>query len=235
MVEKLKQIKNPVTGCLLLLCIPIIVILGAVIFREKYYAWISLCVAVITCLPLFYCFERKESSSKELIVIAVMVALSVAGRFIFAWLPGFKPVTAMTIIAAVWLGKEAGFAVGSFTAVISNFYFGQGPWTPFQMFAWGVLGFIAGLLSKQLQKRKITLYIFGAFSGILFSFVMDIWTTVWAEGDFRISRYIAILVSSLPVTIEYAVSNVIFLLILAKPIAEKLDRIKKKYGLFLTN
>lgn len=224
--------KNPLTLIILLLLIPAVVILGAVVFKEKHYAWISLCVALLSCIPLFYSFERKESSSKELTVLAAIIAISSVGRFIFAWLPGFKPITAITIIAAIWLGYEAGFVVGSLSAVISNLYFGQGPWTPFQMLAWGLLGFLAGLLSKPLQKNKILLCVSGLLAGILYSLTMDIWTTIWADGTFNLLRYKAVIISSLPITAEYAVSNAVFLLLLSKPIGEKLERIKKKYGLF---
>lgn len=228
----MKNSKALITSGILLLAVPLTVTAGAVIFKEKYYAWISLCVAVLSCLPLFYAFERRESSSKELSVLAVMTAISAAGRFIFAWLPGFKPITAVTVIVAISLGKEAGFAVGSLSAVISNFYFGQGPWTPFQMLAWGLLGFIAGIIAKPLKKSRVLLCVFGALAGVLYSLIMDVWTTLWADGAFNVSRYIASVTAALPVTAEYAVSNVIFLLLLAGPIGEKLERIKKKYGLF---
>ncbi|MBQ6823224.1 MAG: ECF transporter S component [Clostridia bacterium] len=224
--------KNVVTTLLLVLIVPAAAVGGGILFREKYAGWVALCVAVLSCLPLFYSFERKEASSKELTVLAVLIALSAAGRLIFAWLPGFKPITALTVIAALWLGKEAGFAVGALAAVLSNFYFGQGPWTPFQMFAWGMLGFLAGLLAKPLKKSKILLCLFGVAAGLLYSATMDIWVTVWEQGGFNLPRYGAALLTSLPLTAEYAVSNVIFLLLLTKPIGEKLERIKIKYGLF---
>lgn len=226
--------RDGITLCLLLLLIPSVVVVGALLFREKYYAWISLCVAVISVIPLFYAFERRESSGKELTVLAVLIAISAAGRFIFAWLPGFKPVTAITVVVAVWLGKEAGFVVGALSAVVSNMYFGQGPWTPFQMFAWGLLGLLAGLLAKPLQKHRAMLCVFGALAGVLFSLTMDVWTTLWADNTFQLSRYGASIVAALPITAEYALSNVIFLLLLAKPIGEKLTRIKRKYGLFVS-
>ena len=233
MNDRFQKIKSPLTCILLLVVIPVIVILGAAVFRAKYYAYLSLCVAVISCIPIFYCFERKEASSKELIVLAVMTAVSVVGRFVFAWLPGFKPVTAITVITAIYLGREAGFLVGSLSAVLSNMYFGQGPWTPFQMFAWGFLGFLAGALAKPLKQNRVFLCLYGALSGLLFSAVMDIWTTLWAGGDFALSRYFTVMASALPFTVEYAVSNVIFLWLLAKPIGEKLERMQKKYGLFM--
>lgn len=225
--------KKSVIYLILLLLIPATVLLGAVVFREKHYAWISFCVAAFSCVPLWICFERKESTAKELAVLAVMIALSSVGRFAFAWLPGIKPVTAVTVIAAIWLGKEAGFAVGSLSAVVSDFYFGQGPWTPFQMFAWGLIGFLAGCLAAPLKKNKAVLCGFGALSGVLFSLIMDVWTVLWTDGQFRLPRYIATVLTALPVTAEYAVSNLIFLLLLAKPIGEKLERLIQKYGLFV--
>lgn len=226
------SLRKGLTAVLLLLFIPLIVLGGALLFQEKHYAWIALCVAVLSCLPLFFCFEHKASAAKELTVLAVLVAVSAAGRFAFAWVPGFKPVTAVTVIAAMYLGREAGFVVGSLSAVVSNFYFGQGPWTPFQMFAWGFLGFLAGVLADPLKRRKVWMCLYGVLAGVLFSAVMDVWTTLWADGTFRLARYLASCISALPFTVEYAVSNVAFLLLLAKPIGEKLERIKRKYGLF---
>lgn len=235
--QQMKRFKGSVTLALLLLVIPAVVVLGAMVFKEKYYAWIALCIAAVSCVPLFYCFERKESSAKELTVIAVMIALSCAGRFIFAWLPAFKPVTALTVIAAVYLGKEAGFAIGSLSAVVSNFYFGQGPWTPFQMFAWGLIGFLAGLFAKQVQKSKAFKWVFfvvyGIFAGVFYSLAMDVWTTLWADGGFNLPRYIAAVATSMPTMVMYAISNIVFLPALSAPIGSILGRIKKKYGLFL--
>ena len=161
-----------------------------------------------------------------------MTALSVAGRFVFAPIPFFKPVTAIVIITAIYLGAEAGFITGAFSAVVSNFYFGQGPWTPFQMFAWGLIGFLAGLLAKRLLESKVLLIIFGALSGVAFSFIMDVWTTLWADGTFNIARFIASITTAAPFTVVYMVSNVIFLLLLTKPIGRKLQRLKTKYGIF---
>lgn len=231
-MSETSSVRKGIAYGLLMVLIPVVVVGGALLFQEKHYAWIALCVAVLSCLPLFLCFEHRESTAKELIILAVLVTISAVGRFIFAWVPGFKPVTAITVIAAIYLGREAGFVVGALSAVVSNFYFGQGPWTPFQMFAWGFLGFLAGVLAQPLKRRKIWMCLYGVLAGILFSAIMDVWTTLWADGTFNITRYLAACISAIPFTIEYAVSNVIFLLLLAKPIGEKLERIKRKYGLF---
>lgn len=229
----MEKIKKYATLLILLILIPFVAIIGAVVFKEKYYAFISLFVAILALLPLFYSFHKKQNSSKELVVVAVMVALSVVGRFVFAFVPGFKPVTAITIIAAIYLGREAGFAVGAMSAVISNFYFGQGPFTPFQMFAWGLIGFLAGVLSKWLQKNKAVLCVFSGIAGVLYSTFMDVFTTLWLDGGFNLNRYLTSVITALPVTVEYVVSNIIFILLLTKPIGTKLNRIKTKYGLFV--
>lgn len=216
---------------ILCLLIPAVVLCGMFLFPAKQYAWVSLCVALLSCLPVFLRFERKSVSTKRLILIASMTALSVLGRILFTPIPGFKPVTAMVVITALYFGGEVGFLTGSLCALISNFWFGQGPWTPFQMFSWGLLGLLAGLLADPLKRSKILLAVYGAVSGALYSALMDVWTVLLADGYFNLSRYAATLVSSLPFTAIYAVSNLIFLLLFSKPIGKILERIQTKYGL----
>lgn len=213
------------------LAIPAVIGLGAAVFESRRYAFVSLAVALLACVPFFLSFERCAQATGKLILIAVMTALSVVGRIVFGVLPGFKPVTAMVVITAMYMGSEAGFLTGALTAVISNFYFAQGPWTPFQMFTWGIIGFAAGLLSNGLQNSRLLLVVYGAFAGAFFSMIMDLWTALWWDGGFSWARYAALLASSAYFTVVYAVSNVIFLLILAKPIGEKLARVIEKYGL----
>ena len=223
--------KRKLSYFICLFLIPLIVIGGAQIFKDKQYAWISLCVVILSCLPFFIAFEHKKSNVKTLIIISVMIALSVVGRVLFTPIPGFKPVTAMVVITAIYFGSEAGFMTGALSALISNFFFGQGPWTPFQMFTWGIIGFIAGILASPIKKSKIMLSLYGIFSGVLFSLLMDIWTVIWADGYFNITRYLAAIVTSAQFTIIYAVSNLVFLLIFAKPIGKILNRIKTKYDI----
>lgn len=223
--------KKRLSYIILCLIVPAVVLGGALLFKEKQYAWISLCVTVLSCVPFFLHFEHSENDVRKLILIAVMVAISVIGRFIFAPIPGFKPVTAMVVITAMYFGGEAGFMTGALSAVISNFYFGQGPWTPFQMFSWGIVGFLAGVIADPLKKSKIVLVVYAVVSGVLYSLLMDVWTVLWADGYFNISRYAAAIISAVQFTVIYAVSNVIFLLVFSKPIGKILERIKDKYRL----
>ncbi len=225
------KVKKIVSYVIMAVFIPIVIILGSLIFKDKQYSFICVSVAILSCIPFFISFEGREHSSTKLIIIAVMTALSIAGRLLFSMVPGFKPVTAMVIITAMYFGSEAGFMTGAMTALISNFYFGQGYWTPLQMFTWGIIGLISGLLAKQLKKNIVFLLIFGGFAGVLFSVLMDLWSVFWFDGGFNLSRFIANIISSAQFTIIYAVSNIVFLLLLAKPIGTKLQRIKEKYGI----
>lgn len=221
---------------LLFVAIPAVLLMGIVLFNDGKYQIISMIVVILACIPFFLSFEKRRPDAREILVIAVMSAISVAGRAAFAWVPAFKPVTAFTAITGFKLGPEAGFLTGAVSAIASNILFGQGPWTPFQMFTWGILGYIAGLLGKtKWMDTKIGLILYGIFAGVLFSFIMDIWTVMSYGGAFSWARYIAAAGTALPFTITYALSNVVFLLLLTKPIGDKLERIKKKYGIMQPN
>lgn len=209
--------------------VPLCIALGMLAFGEKAYLAVSICIALLSCLPFFIAFEKKRDNVGLSVILAAMTALSVLGRFAFAAVPHFKPVSAIVIIAGIYLGAQSGFLCGALSAILSNIIFGQGPWTPFQMLAWGLIGVFAAMLSKALKKSRLALAVFGAFSGIFYSLIMDIWTVVWWE-EFSISRYLAVVLSSSVVTLIYAVSNVIFLLLLARPIGSKLGRAIKKFG-----
>lgn len=209
------------------IAVPLLVIAGAVIFDEKRHLIISFGIALLALILFSTGFERKEFGSRRMVIAAVMTALCIVGRFI----PFFKPVTALTVITAIYLGGESGFLVGALAALLSNFYFGQGPWTPFQMLAWGLIGLIAGFLANPLKKHRWLLILFGVLSGMAYSFVMDMWTVLWYDGGFRIELYLSAIVTALPHTVMYSVSNFIFLWFMAKPFGDKLERIKIKYGI----
>ena len=216
---------------ILLLSIPVCVLLGFTVFSDKSYAYLSLVIVVFALAALFLSFEKKENSARQLIVIAIMCVLSIVGRLVFAVIPSFKPVTAIIILLSMYFGGEAGFICGAMTALISNFYFGQGPWTPYQMLAWGLVGLFAGLLAPLLRRNLIITCVYGALAGVIFSLIMDIQTAMWYTNEFNLAVYATKIGTSLPFTIIYAVSNVIFLLVLAKPIGKKIERLKIKYGI----
>lgn len=207
--------------------IPLLVICGAFVFEERRHLIVSTGVALLALLLFATGYEKKPSGSRRMIIVAVMTALCIVGRFI----PLFKPVTALTLITAIYLGGESGFLVGALAALLSNFYFGQGPWTPFQMLAWGMVGLIAGFAANPLKRYKWLLLAYGVLAGVFYSAVMDVWTVIWYDGTFRMELYLSALITAVPHTVVYAVSNFIFLWFMAKPFGEKLERIKIKYGI----
>jgi len=227
-----KNIRVIISLSIIFIVIPLVMYAGITMFGDRKYYFISIMIMILACVPFVLSFERRKPQPREILTIAVMSAISVAGRCLFVVTPGFKPVAAITAITGFSLGAEAGFLTGATSALVSNMFFGQGPWTPFQMFTWGMIGFIAGLLGKTgVMHKKIPLILFGIFAGVFFSFGMDIWGSVSMYGVFSWEAYVLALSSAVPFTIIYAISNIIFLLLLTKPISEKLERIKHKYGI----
>lgn len=220
---KLRKILRVLIPALL---IPLVIVGGVFLFDEKRFAFTIMAVTALSVLFFLCGFEKKKIGTRRLILVCVMTALSVVGRFI----PFFKPVTAFSMITGMYLGGEAGFLVGAMAAVISNFYFGQGPWTPFQMFTWGMTGLLAGILAAPLKKSKPFLLVMGVLAGFFYSALMDVWTVLWAGGEPSLSAYAAALLTALPHTALYSISNFIFLFFCAKPFGEKLERVKIKYG-----
>ena len=216
----------------MLIFIPLTVVLGLLFLPSRQFGYVILATVILSLIPFLLHFERKETNGKTIIIIAVMIALSTSGRLLFAFIPGFKPVTAIVILTALYFGAEAGFLTGALTAVISNFYFGQGLFTPFQMFAWGFIGLTAALLAKPLLTNKILLIIFGFLSGFVYSLLLDVWTAQMVNNGFNFEKYFsAISIAFLSQAFVYAVSNVLFLLLLAPSVGKILKRIKTKYGL----
>lgn len=221
-----------IISLLLLVCIvPAMAIGGYFLFRERGYIWVSVCITLVACIPFFISFERKVGDVRKTVLLAFMVALSVLGRLVFSYLPHFKPVTAIVILAGLYLGAESGFLCGSLSVLASNFIFGQGPWTPFQMVAWGLIGFFAGLLNVIMKRNIVVLLVYGVVAGIAYSLFMDILTVLWLDGTFNGEKYLAAITASLPITAVYVFSNIVFLFALVKPFGKKIERITTKYGL----
>lgn len=210
---------------------PFFLVSGWLIFGKNRYAFAALAIAVLAILAQFLQFERRQQDVTSLVLIAVLTALSVVGRMVFSPLPFFKPVTAMTVITALSFGPQAGFMTGALTALVSNFYFGQGGWTPFQMLAFGTIGLVAGLLAGVLKNHRILLYAFGAVAGVFYSLFLDVYTVLYQDGYFNFWRYAAAVSTSFPMMVLYAFSNILFLFFLAKPIGKVLNRLCLKYGL----
>ena len=193
-------------------------------------------MVLLECMvPFFLIFEGRKPKARELVVISALCAMGVAGRAVFFMLPQFKPVMALVILSGVAFGGETGFLVGAVTMLTSNILFSQGPWTPWQKFAMGIIGFLAGVLFRKgwLRRRRVRLAAFGAASAVLiYGGIMNSASAlIWSPASVNGSTVLAYCVSGLPMDLVHAAATVIFLLIAAEPMLEKLDRIKVKYGL----
>jgi energy-coupling factor transport system substrate-specific component len=226
--------KRVLCSLLILLLIPGTILFGIYVLGDRAYYLISLLIIVLAMLPFFMAFEHRKPQARELIVIAVLSAIAVAGRAAFFMVPQFKPVAAIVILTAVCFGAESGFLVGAMSAFVSNFFFGQGPNTPWQMFCFGLLGFLAGILYQHgiLKHSKISLCIFGGLSTLLiYGGIINFGTFLMSGMPLTMDALLATYAAGVPFDLIHAASTVIFLFVLSRPMIEKLERIKTKYGM----
>lgn len=219
---------------LMLLVVPLLLYLSVRYFYGRKYLICSLIVIIAAMIPFFMMFEGRKPKAREIMVISVLAAIGVAGRVAFFMVPSFKPVAAIVILTGISFGGEAGFLVGCLIMMLSNMFMGQGPWTPWQMFAFGMIGFLAGILYQKgiLKARKADLCIFGFLSVFLiYGGIMNPASALMAYGTITWQSLLAFYISGAPVDLVHALSTVIFLWFLSRPLLEKLERIKKKYGL----
>nr|WP_306220582.1 ECF transporter S component [Cohnella sp. WQ 127256] len=185
-------------------------------------------------IPFLLRFERRERKARELMLIAVMAAVATISRIPFATLlPGFTPVTFVVMISGIVFGAEAGWMVGAVTALVSNLFLGQGPWTPWQMFAWGMAGYTAGLFAHRSvwRRRRLPLVLFGAAWGFLFGWIMNLTLAIdqWVQThswEAVLGKYVL----SFPFDLIHATANVFFVLTFGPSWIALLERYRRKYG-----
>lgn len=219
-----------------LMLIPLFIYLTTKFISDRPYHYSGIITAVLSIIPFVIMFEGRKPKARELVTISTLCVLGVAGRVAFYMIPQFKPTIAIIIISAMALGSQRGFLIGVITMFVSNIFLGQGPWTPWQMFACGLIGFIAGFMYKKeaLPKTAAPICIFGFIATLLiYGGIMNPASLLISGSEINIKSLAAYYISGLPFDIIHALSTVIFLAVLAKPMLAKLDRVKKKYGLLL--
>ncbi len=218
----------------ILVAVPVTVFIGIQYLGDRKYYFISLLVILEAMLPFGFVFESRKPQARELVVISVLCALGIAGRAAFFALPGFKPVLAVVIISGVAFGGETGFLVGAVTMFASNMLFGQGPWTPWQMFAMGIAGFLAGILFRRglMRRDRLSLSVFGALAAIIvYGGIMNPAAILMHQPNPTIEMLLASYAAGFPVDLVHAAATASFLWFISQSLLEKLDRIKVKYGL----
>lgn len=219
---------------LILIMIPFTIYIGTQFFGNRKYYFISLLIILETIMPFCMVFESRKPEARELILVSVLCAIAVAGRAAFFMLPQFKPVVALVIIAGVCFGGETGFLVGAVTGFVSNFFLGQGPWTPWQMFAFGVIGFLSGILFKKgfLRKTRASLSIFGFFvTFLIYGGIMNPASVIMWQTNINKEMIASAYIFGLPFDVIHSLSTAFFLWFISAPMIDKLERIKVKYGL----
>ncbi|MBM6776735.1 ECF transporter S component [Collinsella tanakaei] len=218
----------------------VLVIAGLCGFRQT--ALLSFTV-VLAALGIFFAsYETGEMHMREIMPTVVLAALAAAGRVLFAAVPSVKPISAVAIIAGVCLGRRSGFMVGALAALTSNFFFGQGAWTPWQMYAWGLVGYGAGALAQigvfghpdasgQERKGMPALLIYGFVASVLYGWILNAWSIIGYLHTGLGFNLLAVYAASLPFDAAHGIATVAFLGALYLPWRRKLARIVRRYGI----
>jgi energy-coupling factor transport system substrate-specific component len=178
----------------------------------------------------FAWYERAQPSSKVLALVATLAALAAAGRVAFAPLPNVKPTTDIVLLSGYVLGGAPGFAVGAIGALASNLIFGQGPWTPWQMTAWGLVGVIGAGWARLTGRRlpRLPTAALCALCGLLYGAFTNLSVLTVAGGTPSLSQWAAVESAGLPFDIAHAVGNVAFFLAFGPAFVRVLQRFRAR-------
>lgn len=210
--------------------------MGKAVLSDRKYYFISFLVLIEMMIPFGVAFETRKVSARDLVTVAVLCALAAVGRTAFFMMPNFNPVIAIVIISGVAFGCETGYITGAVTMLVSNMVFGQGPWTPWQMFSMGLVGFAAGLVFNNSKIRgeqltRLSLCVFGGFCCIIiYGGIMNPASVIMWQPAVNLQMILAAYVTGFPFDVVQGFATVLFLWLMACPFLEKLDRIKIKYG-----
>jgi hypothetical protein len=190
----------------------------------------SLVLLALALAAGFAWYEREKPPARVLAVVAALAALAVVGRLAFAAIPNVKPTTDIVLFAGYALGAVPGFAVGAVTAIVSNIFLSQGPWTVWQMAGWGAVGVGGAALARVLRGREPNRFVLAAVcgvAGLLFGAWMDIYQWTFAARQ-DLDTYIAISGTSLPYNLAHAIGNVVFCLLLGPAFLRALARYRRR-------
>ena len=223
---------NIVTLILFFLLIPATLFLGTKIPGRSYYITSTLMILELM-VPFFMAFEGRKPQARELVVIAVMCASAIVARTAIP-IPHFKAIFAVIMLSGIAFGPEAGFMVGAISAFASNFFYGQGAYTPWQMMAYGAGGMLAGFLfaKGRLPQKPWVMAVFGFFATILWvGPLLDCSHIFLMLSAINRDSVLAALISGFPVNLSQAICTVLIMLLFGRALLDKLDRVKTKYGM----
>lgn len=222
-----------------LVAVPLAVVLGAFLDRSAYMLG-SIVVVVLSMVPFFASFERRRPQARELVMLAVMIALAVAARAVFAFVPSFKPMAGIVMVTGIAFGASSGFLTGSLAAFVSNFIFGQGPWTPWQMLAFGLGGCLFGFLADRgviprgswSMKTRILVGLGGGLYILLVGGpILDTSSLVWMVSSLTPESALAVYAAGAPFNAVHGLATFATIALAGNAILGKLDRLRTKYGM----
>lgn len=217
-----------------------IVVATAVLKAGSYYLAAA---AMIVCamVPFVASFENRRPQAREVVLLAVMCALAAASRAAFVWVPHFKPMAAIVMITGIALGPQSGFLAGAVSVLASNFLFGQGYWTPWQMLAFGLAGLVFGAAFGRDSFRRGALPVGrrvalaaagGAFVMLVLGPVLDTSSVLMFLSRMTPEGVLAIYLAGVPVNAVHALATAATLLLAANPILSRVSRVSLKFGLY---
>lgn len=195
--------------------------------------WALLLAAVVVgCLVLVLSsWERSVPPLSEIVPATTLAAVACAGRVLFAAVPDVKPVSAVVVVAGASLGRRTGFLTGALAALVSNLFFGQGPWTPWQMYGWGLMGYVAGVLADRgVLRSRASAAIYGFGASIAYGVLLDGYSFVSFVRPPTVAGALATWAASLPFDLVHALATVAFLLAVWEPWNRALRRVGERYG-----
>lgn len=221
----------------LLVCICAAVSLAGVLVWQLFFAekvsfyMVGVVLIVLTILPFFASFERGRAAAVEISLLAVMAALAVASRAAFYALPQVKPICAVVIVSGVCFGAKNGFAVGAISAFVSNFLFGHGVWTPYQMLALGLCGLFAGLLFRVVRPTRVRLAVYGFFAAaVLYGLIVDLSTVFMTLSRLTWQGVLGVYGAGAVFSLIFGATTAVFLFLFGEAFVKKINRIQKKYA-----
>ncbi len=143
--------RTMLSAAIIFILVPLTIYAGIRFFGDRKYFLMCFLILIYTMAPFFISFEKRKPKAREIVMIAVMAVLTALGNLCCYMITPFQAGTAMVIITGISLGPEAGFLTGALARFVCNFFQGHGPWTPWQMFCWGIIGFLSGLIFNKVD------------------------------------------------------------------------------------
>ena len=209
----------------------VFIIIWQLFFTNTNYYLVAVVILILSMLPFFVSFEKSRPSARELTLIAGLIAVAVISRAVFYLIPQIKPIGAVVIVCGACLGAKRGYFIGAMSAFLSNFIFGQGIWTPFQMVAMGIVGLAAGLMFNKKAKR-IPMAIAGfVLCFVVYGLIVDLSSVLMMTNDYSMMSVLSIYAAGVPFGLTFGATTAVFLLLFGEAFAKKINRIVMKYGI----